>query len=245
MIALSIDALRFRFPAAASDLFAIDSLTLVAGSTLGIRGASGAGKTTFLHCLSAIEAVTAGRICWGETEISRLSPSAATAWRRKNLGLIFQDFHLVDGLSALDNLLLPAYFADWQPDAALRARALALLQAVGIDKPGARIDPFSRGERQRVAVARALLFAPPFVLADEPTASLDPENRAIVGELLCRLVREQGATLIVISHDSNLLERMDHHMELRQGQLKTENYPCPTHSPFSLPITGETVCSSP
>ncbi|MDP5238331.1 ATP-binding cassette domain-containing protein [Uliginosibacterium sp. 31-16] len=217
---LRLSALRFRFPGAPADLLAIEHFALAQGQTLGVRGASGAGKTTLLHCLAGIESVNAGSILWGDTDIATLSPREQTRWRQQNLGLVFQDFHLVEGLSALDNVLLPASFTGWRASPRLRERAGDLLSRVGIASPGRRAELLSRGERQRVAVARALLFAPRVLLADEPTASLDPENRAIIGELLCELAGEHGATLVVVSHEDSLLARMDQQMDLRGGTLQ-------------------------
>lgn len=217
---LRATGLRFRYPGHAAELFHIDALMLSQGRSLGIRGASGAGKTTLLHCLAGIEPIHAGSILWGDTDISALAPAELTRWRQQKLGLVFQDFHLVEGLSALDNVLLPARFTAWRIAPALRRRATDLLNRVGIHTPERRAELLSRGERQRVAVARALLFAPPVVLADEPTASLDPENRELIGELLCELMREHGATLIVVSHEASLLRRMDRVLDLRAGALQ-------------------------
>lgn len=217
---LTLSQVRFRFAGQPGNLFAIDNFTVAQGQTLGIRGASGAGKTTLLHCLAGIEPISAGNIRWGETDINALPAGELTRWRQQRLGLVFQDFHLVEGLSALDNVLLPASFNAWRAAPRLRERAGMLLSRVGIASPDRRAELLSRGERQRVAVARALLFQPDIVLADEPTASLDPENREIIGELLCELVREHGATLIVVSHETGLLARMDRQMELRGGMLQ-------------------------
>lgn len=224
---LDIVDLAFRFASQKTALFNISRLTLRSGMCLGIRGASGAGKTTLLHCLAGIAPATSGQIRWGGTDIATLSASDLTRWRQQSLGLVFQDFHLVEGLSARDNVLLPASFTAWRADAALKQRAASLLARVGISAPQRRAELLSRGERQRVAVARALLFSPPVLLADEPTASLDPANREIVGELLCGLAREHGATLLVVSHEESLLARMDRVLELREGSLATPS-PAPT-----------------
>ena len=214
---LRIDDLRFRFPGQAVELLRIDALALEHGGTLGVRGASGAGKSTLLHCLAGIEAIDSGTIRWGDTALGGLGGDRSTRWRAQHVGLVFQDFHLVEGLSALDNVLLPASFSGWRVSPALKRRAGELLERVGA--PDRRAELLSRGERQRVAVARALVFAPPIVLADEPTASLDAENRERVGALLLDLVREHGATLVVVSHDDALLERLDRVVELRDGTL--------------------------
>jgi putative ABC transport system ATP-binding protein len=133
--ALQAQDLRFCFAGQQLDLWTIPSLTLEAGQSLGLRGASGAGKTTLFHCLAGISTPTAGRIVWGDTDIGSLSTSALAQWRRNHLGLVFQDFHLIDGLSALDNVLLPAHFVGWRIAPEVKARAQDLLAAVGIPVP--------------------------------------------------------------------------------------------------------------
>lgn len=217
--ALQVRDLVLRFPGQEHALFEIPALDMSPGSSLGIRGPSGAGKTTLFHCLSGIAAPSAGQIRWDGTDICALRAEAQDRWRHRQLGLIFQDFHLIDGLSALDNVLLPAHFASWRPAAALRQRAHELLDAVGITSFSRLAALLSRGERQRVAFARALLMSPAIVMADEPTASLDPDHRARIGDLLLALVRAQGATLIVISHEQELLARMDRCLTLQGGRL--------------------------
>ena len=216
---LQISDLRLCFPGQNSDLFHIPSFSLAHGASLGLRGPSGTGKTTLLHCLAGIESANSGQIRWGKTDISTLPARELCHWRHQQLGLIFQDFHLIEGLSALDNVLLPVSFGQWRATAAQRQRAHELLQRVGIVAEQRRAELLSRGERQRVAVARALLFEPAVVLADEPTASLDPDNREIIGNLLLDLVRQHGASLIVVSHETELLAKLDVCMELRHGTL--------------------------
>ena len=217
---LQVHGLVMRFAGQTQALFEIPSLQLDAGQSLGIRGPSGAGKTTLFHCLAGIAQPSAGKVRWDDTDICALPASAGDRWRHQQLGLIFQDFHLVDGLSALDNVLLPAHFDRWTPAATLRQRARALLTTVGIDAQDRMAALLSRGERQRVAFARALLFSPKVIMADEPTASLDPDHRTQIGELLMELVRKEGATLIVISHEEELLQRMDRCVTLRDGALR-------------------------
>lgn len=217
--ALQVQDLRFRFAGQQQDLWTIPSLALEAGQSVGLRGASGAGKTTLFHCLAGISTPTTGRIVWGDTDICTLTPNALAEWRRSHLGLVFQDFHLIDGLSALDNVLLPAHFVGWRIASQVKARAHDLLAAVGLKVPHRLAALLSRGERQRVAFARALLQQPAIVMADEPTASLDPDHRQQLGELLVTLAREQGTTLVVISHEHELLARMDRCMALQSGRL--------------------------
>ena len=217
---LLLRELRVRFAGQADFLFSVPALEVAAGSSLGISGVSGAGKTTLFHCLAGIAKPNTGAICWDGTDICTLRDEALGRWRHQNLGLVFQDFHLIDGLSALDNVLLPACFDSWRPAPAVRKRACELLDAVGVATGERLAALLSRGERQRVALARALLLQPGIVMADEPTASLDPEHRRQIGDLLIELVRSQGATLIVISHEHDLLARLDSRMSLAGGTLQ-------------------------
>ncbi len=217
---LQVRDLALRFAGQHKALFSIPALDLPAGASLGICGVSGAGKTTLFHCLAGIATPTAGQVCWGGTDICALPASALGRWRHRNLGLVFQDFHLIDGLSTLDNVLLPACFDRWRVAAALRQRARELLAATGISQFDRLAALLSRGERQRVALARALLLQPAIVMADEPTASLDPDHRTQIGDLLTELVRAQGATLIVISHEPELLGRMAQCLRLQNGALQ-------------------------
>ncbi len=217
---LQVRDLTMRFAGQERALLDIAAIELSTGSSVGISGISGAGKTTLFHCLAGIAKPTAGVIRWGGIDICALSGDEQTRWRLRNVGLVFQDFHLVDGLSALDNVLLPVYFDRWQPSASLLQRARELLSAVGIAAMDRLAALLSRGERQRVALARALLLEPAIVMADEPTASLDPDHRRQIGDLLVEMVRGQRATLIVISHEPELLKRMDCCLSLQHGSLQ-------------------------
>ena len=216
---LYVNGLTWRFPGQRQPLFEIMALNLPAGFSLGIRGPSGAGKTTLFHCLSGIAAPTSGSICWDRTDLCSLSAGERDRWRHRQIGIVFQDFHLVDGLTALDNVLLPAHFDCWRIAPGLQRRAQQLLAKVDITHLGRDVALLSRGEKQRVALARALLFAPGIIIADEPTASLDPEHRAIVSRLLVDLSHEEGTTLIVVSHDEELLSQMDRQAVLDHGKL--------------------------
>jgi putative ABC transport system ATP-binding protein len=216
---LRVETLVWRFPGQRRPLFEIAGLDVPAASSLGIRGPSGAGKTTLFHCLSGLAVPESGRVRWDDAELCALASRARDRWRHRNLGLVFQDFHLVEGLTAFDNVLLPAFFDHWRAPRQLSRRAGELLAAVGIDCAERDAALLSRGERQRVALARALLFAPGILIADEPTASLDPGHRARVGELLTGLAKAEGATLIVVSHDQELLSRLDRCLTLERGRL--------------------------
>ena len=140
---------------------------------------------------------------------------------RRRIGIVFQNFQLLDHLSALDNVALPARLARaFQPSMAQRARDL--LARLGLQKPAQMIETMSRGEMQRVAIARALLRNPGLIVADEPTASLDPRNADLIGTLLLELAAQAGATLVVVSHDARLTARLGRQVRLDQGRIAAD-----------------------
>ncbi|MEJ0016654.1 MAG: ATP-binding cassette domain-containing protein [Acetobacteraceae bacterium] len=188
------------------------------GTLWGCRGPSGSGKSTLLYALAGLLRPSAGEVAWGGVVISALPEAARDRWRHATVGIVFQDFHLIPELSALENVLLPARFRRPAAGAALRERAAALLRQTGIVSRARRAGLLSRGEQQRVALARALLLRPALILADEPTASLDAETGATVGALLVDAARESGATLFAVSHDPALLARMQQVLTLQAGR---------------------------
>lgn len=201
---------------------AIDRLEVAPGERLGVAGPSGAGKSTLLHLVGGLIGPTTGTISWGTTRLDGLGEGASDRWRRETVGFVFQDFHLVDELSIFENVLLPARFSAMRAASAVRERARELIARMGLSDPDRRVAVLSRGERQRVAVARALIGRPRLLLADEPTASLDAENGAAIAELLVATARESGATLIVAAHDRPLLDRLDRVLTLVAGHPLTE-----------------------
>jgi putative ABC transport system ATP-binding protein len=156
---------------------------------------------------------------WETVDITLLPESARDCWRRRTVGLIFQDFRLFPGMSALQNVLVPASFTYFRVPHWLKHRAHNLLARVGVHNGQAPVAKMSRGEMQRVAVARALLFSPPIVLADEPTASLDAETGALVHALLLEMCREARSTLIMVTHDPALARHADVCYRLVKGEL--------------------------
>ena len=196
----------------------VERLELAAGAKVGVTGPSGSGKTSLLYLLSGIEMPTAGRLRWGEVELPELAEARRDRWRRRHLGLVFQDFHLQAGLSVVNNVLATCYFDRLRPSPELQRRARALLERVGapVDRD---IVELSRGEQQRVAIARALLHAPPIIMADEPTASLDEANARIISDLLLEAAAEVGALLIAVTHDAQLLARLPCVYRLESGRL--------------------------
>jgi putative ABC transport system ATP-binding protein len=198
----------------------VPRLVIATSAHVGIAGVSGSGKTTLLQVIAGLRPPTTGRVLSGDTDITALPPQQRDAWRRTTIGLVFQDFQLIPELSAFENVLLPAQFVAHRTPAALRQRAREVLAVVGVDAGDQRVNSLSRGEQQRVAIARAVLHRPALILADEPTASLDPANAADVVGLLINAARETGATLIIVSHDPCVLSRLDQTLPMTGGQIE-------------------------
>jgi len=218
---LRVENLRIRHRQRSGDLFtalALDRLELAAGAHLALTGASGSGKSSLLSALAGLDRPTEGRVVWGETDLAALSERARDRWRRGRVGLVFQDFHLFDGLDVLGNVLLPARFGGIGA-ARLKPRALELIDRVGLARPHQPVERLSRGEMQRVAVARALLLSPGILLADEPTASLDSPNAAAIGNLLIEAARALGSTLVIVTHDPHLRENLGRTIRLDAGRI--------------------------
>ena len=219
---LNITNLEVCFPGLALPVLSIEKFTLHAGGHLAITGASGSGKTTLVNAITGLEPVRNGQVVWGETKLSSLSALKRDAFRARNIGLVMQDFHLFPGLSALANVLLPLKLSRGVKTQE-KARALKLLETVGISRPAQHIETLSRGEMQRVAIARALLPKPGVIVADEPTASLDQKTGADVAELLVRLALEEGATLLVVTHDPQLMQYLQRRIRLEAGKIVSDN----------------------
>lgn len=218
MIDLHMNAVTVSFKGLATPALTIDRLVLAAGAHLAVTGASGSGKSTFVNIITGLERPTSGTVRWGGTELSTLSENGRDRWRGRTIGLIMQDFHLFPGLSALDNALLPARLSG-AADAATVERATELLTTVGLTRPQQKVETMSRGEMQRVAVARALVRQPAVIVADEPTASLDAASGIEVGNLLFNLAEREKSTLIVVSHDPALIERFPARINLVGGRI--------------------------
>lgn len=196
-------------------------LSVNPAEVVAIVGPSGSGKTSLLMLLAGLERASAGTIVVGGTDITRRDEDAMAVFRRNTLGIVFQSFHLIPSLTALDNVGLALEIA--RPDlplAEVRKEAAAALEAVGLGK---RLDhrpsALSGGEQQRVGLARALVTKPRLLLADEPTGNLDQKSGAIVVELMFNLARQNGTAVVMITHDAHLAERTDRTFTMEQGQL--------------------------
>lgn len=221
---LHVSDLRLRSPRGRL-LLDLPALTAAHGALIGIRGASGAGKTTLLYALAGLLDRAEGSVRWGDTDLLALGSEGRARFRARNIGMIFQDFMLFEELGALDNASLTALFRPRSERPALRARARARLEALGLTDTDRRVTSFSGGERQRVAIARAMAAEAPVLLADEPTASLDRANADRLIDDLVALVRTQRTTLIAVSHDPALLDRMDRVLTIEGGALAADEVP--------------------
>jgi ABC-type lipoprotein export system ATPase subunit len=197
------------------------SFTMGRGEFLALRGASGAGKSTLLHLLGGLDSPNRGEIwCAGEN-LAQFSASALARWRNRKIGLVFQAYHLLPELDALENVCLPARLARVDAETAA-ARGKDLLQRVGLGERLEHKPPeLSGGEQQRVAIARALINTPELVLADEPTGNLDSHTGDEIMTLLCALRDEKRTTLLIATHDSRIAARAPKVLELADGQIQS------------------------
>jgi len=207
---VTIQDLYFSWPASDFHL-RVPHLQIPAGTSVAVTGSSGAGKTTLLNIIAGILPANSGTVTVGDTNLIGLADSRRRSFRLKHIGLVFQSFELIDYLSVLDNVLLPARISPaMRLTPALRAHAQELLDGVGLAAYASRsVTRLSQGERQRVAICRALLSNPSLLLADEPTGNLDPESTQRIVDILLHQVRQSGATLLMVSHDHTLLPQFD------------------------------------
>jgi putative ABC transport system ATP-binding protein len=219
MARLTVRDFVVRYPGLEQPALEIPALDVPAGGRIAVSGPSGSGKTTLLDMLTGLARVPAGRVDWDGVDLAGLGEGARDRWRAANVGLVMQEFHLFPGLSALDNVLLPQRLRRGGATRAVKAEALRLLERTGVPRPGQPVETLSRGQMQRVAVARALAARPAILVADEPTASLDAESGEAVGVLLAEMAAELGATLIVATHDRRLIDRTGRLLRLANGRL--------------------------
>jgi len=196
------------------------SLDILAGQSTAIVGPSGSGKTSLLMVMAGLEKATRGEIVINGKDISGLSEDQLAAVRGRDIGIVFQSFHLVPTMTALENVALPLELAGI-PDAFTTARTL--LDDVGL---GARVDHFpaqlSGGEQQRVAIARALSRRPPLILADEPTGNLDGKTGQQIVDVLFGLRERIGATLVLVTHDERLAAMTDRVIRMMDGRISSD-----------------------
>jgi putative ABC transport system ATP-binding protein len=198
------------------------SFTVPGGQFLAIMGASGSGKTTLLGLLAGLDNATSGTVLLDGTDITKLSEDRLALIRGAKIGFVFQSYQLVPTLTARENVLLPAELSGFEGD--IERRADELLDRVGLANRGHHYPiQLSGGEQQRVALARAFVMRPPILMADEPTGNLDSANGGHVLDLLLKLNREEGTTLILVTHDPQIASHADRIITLRDGSILSDS----------------------
>ncbi len=198
------------------------SLSIQRGEFVALRGASGAGKSTLLHLLGGLDRPNDGTILFDGSLSLAKAPAELAHWRNTKVGLIFQAYHLLPELDALENVCLPARIGRMNSAEATR-RGRELLRRVGLaDRLEHKPFELSGGEQQRVAIARALINSPELILADEPTGNLDSQTGEGIIELLCELRTEHGSTLLVATHDAKVAARAPRVIQLVDGRIQSD-----------------------
>jgi len=194
------------------------SLQVRHGERIAITGTSGAGKSTLLGLLAGLDLPSSGKVWLGDQELTLLDEDGRAALRANEVGFVFQSFHLIPSLTALENVMLPLELANHEEP---RKAALQALQNVGL---GARSGHYPRqlsgGEKQRVAIARAYVVRPTVLFADEPTGNLDQQTGETIIDILFRMNQEYGTTLVLVSHDQQLAQRCDRIIQMEAGHIK-------------------------
>ena len=213
---IALDNLNFEYPQTGFRL-AVESLEIARGEKVAVVGPSGSGKTTLLNLIAGILIPDSGSVTVNDIQVSQLSDAQRRNFRIANVGFVFQQFELIGYLSVFDNIRL-AYLINnsLSETAETGERVKQLAEAVGIaDKLRRPIHQLSQGEQQRVAICRALLTNPDLILADEPTGNLDPDNKRRILDVLFEQVDHGGQTLLVVTHDMEIVERFERQVDFR------------------------------
>ncbi len=219
---LLLDGVAKEYGTAAGPLRILENISLHVGrgESLAIIGPSGSGKSTLLQILGTLDHATRGRVTLAGEDITSLDEGQLAAVRNRQIGFVFQSHHLLPQCTVLENVLVPTLATRSATTTAAQQRALRLLARVGLqDRLDHRPSQLSGGERQRVAVVRALINQPQILLADEPTGALDHASAVNLGQLLIELNREEGVTLIVVTHSLELAGKMQRVLRLEDGRL--------------------------
>jgi ABC-type lipoprotein export system ATPase subunit len=223
MASIELRELTKYYKQASTTVKAVDgiNLTVEAGEFISIVGRSGSGKTTTLDLLGLLLRPTSGQILFDGIDTGKLRDGARAHLRGKKLGFVFQDFNLLPGLNAIQNVMLPLRYTKNGKDG--KQHAAALLEEVGLqDRMHHRPDQLSGGEKQRVAIARSLINRPSLVLGDEPTGEVDSETSQQIISLMRRMNREHGVTFILVTHDTDVASQTDRVIRLKDGKVLSD-----------------------
>lgn len=193
------------------------SMTIAAGDFISIMGPSGSGKSTLLHLISGLDSPTSGQVLYDDTDIHRGSDKTLSAFRRRKIGFIFQQFNLLPVLTARENIMMPLLLDKKQPDKAYLEELSSLL---GLEKRLSHLPhELSGGQQQRVAIARALIAKPDIIFADEPTGNLDSKSGGEVMKMLCDIREKMKKTLVIITHDARIAQMAQRRFTMIDGEL--------------------------
>lgn len=196
------------------------NLNVFPGEFLGIMGKSGAGKTTLVNMITGVDHLTSGEVWVNSTSVHQMNENRLALWRGRNLGIIYQSFHLMPNLTLLDNVMLPMDLSGTYKKRASRARALDLLRQVELEEHAFKLpSAISGGQQQRVAIARALANDPPILIADEPTGRLDSSTAETIFHIFLELVA-QSKTILMVTHDNSLAHRVTRTLHLIDGEIE-------------------------
>jgi putative ABC transport system ATP-binding protein len=235
---VAIDSLTKKY----GSLRAVDGLsfTIAPGEWVALMGPSGSGKTTLINILGGLDALTSGRVLVDGVDLAKLSESEMVRYRAEKIGFVFQQFHLVPYLTAIENVMLAQYFHS----ATDERQASEALQRVGLgDRLTHLPAQLSGGEQQRVAIARALINEPKLILADEPTGNLDEVNEAIVLQIF-RELHNLGHTILMVTHDPDIARQADRRIELAHGRLHFDTAQHGPGHPLACPLVNTADCCS-
>src|SRR5579863_5511060 len=217
------------------------SFNIAAGEWVALMGPSGSGKTTLINILGGLDTLTAGRVVVDGVDLAKLNENALVRYRAEKIGFVFQQFHLVPYLNAVENVMLAQYFHSVTDE----GQAAEALKRVGLGERLTHLpSQLSGGEQQRVAIARALINQPKLILADEPTGNLDEANEQIVIDLF-RDLHKSGHTILMVTHDPDIARQADRRIELAHGHLSFDTAQHGPNHPMACPLANTADCCTP
>ena len=219
-ILLKLKKVSLKYKTGKDNISVLDNINLITKKkeTVSIVGESGSGKTSLIMLVGGLERVTSGKIFFQDQEITKLNEDQVSEIRKKNIGIIFQSFYLIPNYTAVENVALTLELNKFKHP---EKNAKELLDRFGLNHRFNNLpSQLSGGEQQRVAIARAIAMKPELILADEPTGNLDTENSIMISKILFNYVKEEGSSLIIVTHDSKLANKTDRKIKIKDGKIK-------------------------